>query len=308
MMKKKSWLSYYNGKLFKRSWIHLILLSSVVASSVANAATWNIIYPRPLTEADQRARYPLQLLALALDQTGVKYRLIPSDRIYSYSKALKQLAENRVLKVLWSMTDAPKEQMLRPIRIPIYKGLIGWRLFFIKQDRQSIFANVNDFDDLSKLKPIQGHDWTDTKILQSNGFDVITSTDYLALFSMLSQEQGDFFPRSVVEIWNEVSGEDNFDNAAVESYVGLHYRTAMYFFVNNNNVTLARLIEDGLEKAIANGKFDKLFMQEHQSTLEKSGIADRAFFALNNPLLPEKTPVIRKELWYQPEGMKMPTY
>lgn len=291
-------------KRLLRTLIGLLLFISLGTS----AATWNIIYPRPLTEADQRARYPLQLLALALDQTSVKYRLIPSDRIYSYSRALKQLTENRVLKVLWSMTDAQKEESLRPIRIPIYKGLIGWRLFFIQPERQAVFSDISRFDQLSLLKPIQGHDWTDTKILQSNGFDVITSTDYLALFSLLGKRQGDFFPRSVVEIWNEVGGEDNFDNALVENDLGLHYRTAMYYFVNKNNKTLARLIEDGLEKAIANGQFDALFMQVHKDTLEKSRIAERTFFALNNPLLPEKTPVIRKELWYQPTDMVLPTF
>jgi len=65
--------------------IFLLMLTSVESL----AASWRINYPRPLSESDRRADYPLKLLALALEQTGVNYRLIASDRILPQSKALK---------------------------------------------------------------------------------------------------------------------------------------------------------------------------------------------------------------------------
>lgn len=278
------------------------LILWVTLITPASAATWNITYPRPLTEFDQRSGYPVELLQLALDQTGVKYEMEASDRILLQAKALKQLAENREINVVWTMTDKTREDLLLPIRIPIFKGLIGWRVFLIKDRSRNRFAKIGSLQDLRNLTAIQGHEWPDTKILQANGFDVVTSKEYQALFSMLEQSRGDFFPRSLVEIWTELSSENVATSIDVESRFGVRYPTAMYFFVNKRNSTLARLIETGLEKAIANGEFDKLFQRVHSSALNRANMNRRQFFELTNPLLPENTPVERTELWYQPDS------
>lgn len=261
-------------------------------------ATWNITYPRPLTENDQRAQYPVKLLALALEQTGVNYSLEPTAMVLLQDKALKQLGENRNVNVVWSMTDNDREERLLPIRIPIYKGLIGWRLFMIREDRKTDFTSIDTMQGLQQYKPIQGYDWPDTKILQSNGFDVNTTKSYTGLFNMLAQQQGDFLPRSLIEVWAEYDKEDIDDSIIIEPTLGVKYPTAMYFFVNKNNRTLARLLEVGMEKAIKNGKFDELFEQQFAESFKRADIDNRFFFELTNPLLPETTPVDRKELWY----------
>lgn len=262
------------------------------------SATWTITYPRPLTENDQRTDYPVELIALALEQTGVNYRLTPSDAVLGQVKALKQLGENRGVNVVWSMTDKDREVNLLPIRIPIYKGLIGWRVFLVKKDKVSEFSRIKNLQGLIQHKPIQGAEWPDTKILQSNGFDVFTSKSYTSLFSMLTQGQGDFFPRSLVEVWGELDSEDLDESLVVEPSLGIKYPTAMYLFVNRNNKTLARLLEVGLEKAIANGQFDELFNEHFAQSLERANMDSRFFYEINNPLLPERTPIERAELWY----------
>lgn len=261
-------------------------------------ATWNITYPRPLTENDQRAEYPVKLLALALAQTGVNFSLEPTAMVLLQDKALKQLGENRNVNVVWSMTDNDREERLLPIRIPIYKGLIGWRLFMIHEDRKADFTAIDTMQGLQQYKPIQGYDWPDTKILQSNGFDVNTTKSYTGLFNMLAQQQGDFLPRSLIEVWAEYDKEDIDDSIIIEPTLGVKYPTAMYFFVNKNNRTLARLLEVGMEKAIKNGKFDALFERQFAESFKRADIENRFFFELTNPLLPETTPIDRKELWY----------
>ncbi|MFT4939213.1 MAG: hypothetical protein ACI88A_002247 [Paraglaciecola sp.] len=266
----------------------------------SQSAEWKISYPKPVSDEDLRTSYPVQLLSLALDQTGVNYRLVPSDKILQQSKALKRLEDNREVNVVWSGTDKQREERLLPIRIPIYKGLIGWRLMLIRNDMGERFKYIQKVEHLIKLNPLQGHDWPDTKILQANGFEVSTSNNYSSLFNMLRNAQGDFFPRSVVEVWGELSN-DNFNKKIIlESAIGIRYPTAMYFFVNKKSVPLANLLEQGLEKAIANGKFDELFLRVHQPILNKSNIKGRRFFDLENIFLPKETPLERTELWYQP--------
>jgi hypothetical protein len=68
--------------------------------------------------------------------------------------------------------------------------------------------------------------------------------------------------------------------------------------VNKKNVPLAKLIETGIEKAIENGKFDALFIANYQAYIDKAQIGNRHFYELENAVLPEETPIDRKELWF----------
>ena len=122
--------------------VKLIVGFALLVSLSAQAATWRITYPRPMSESDKRAIYPVKLLALALEQTGVQYSLMPSERIMLQNKALKRLMDSRDVNVVWSVTDKQREQQLLPIRIPIYKGLIGWRLLLIRDDMPARFKYV----------------------------------------------------------------------------------------------------------------------------------------------------------------------
>jgi len=278
----------------------LITFVLIFYSVLSHGASWQISYPRPLSDLDLRTAYPVKLLSLALDQTGVNYRLIPSDKILLQGKALKALAANREINVVWSGTNTQREEQLLPIRIPIYKGLIGWRLLLIRDDMSERFKYIQKSENLVKLIAVQGHDWPDTKILQANGFEVATANNYETLFDMVRKAQADFFPRSLVEVWGELANPVLSDRLVMEPNIVIRYPTAMYFFVNKKSVPLANLLETGLEMAIANGKFEELFLQVHQEMFNKFNIKERRFFDMENTFLPEATPLERKELWHQP--------
>ena len=182
----------------------LMTFWGLLLSPVADAALWTITYPRPIDDTDARTEYPIALLKLALEKTGVNYELLPSDRILLTGKALRQLRENREVNVVWSMTDTQREKDLLPIRIPIAKGLIGMRVFVINEEKKDKFAQVKSKGDLLKLTPLQGEEWPDTKILQANGFNVFTVPEFKQAYALLLQGKGDFFPRSVIEITAEM--------------------------------------------------------------------------------------------------------
>jgi len=273
-----------------------ILLFSVNAQS----ASWQITFPSSLDTASKIDEYPIKLLALALDQTGVSYQLIPSDNFLSKGKALDRLQDNREINIVWGMTNVQREKDLLPIRIPIFKGLIGWRLLLIRQDMAERFTYIQQFEHLVKLSPLQGRDWPDTKILQSNGFDVITERNQTSLMKMLGRAQGDFFPRSIIEVWEELerSKVANEIQIQIQPSLGIRYPAAIYFFVNKKSVPLANLIETGLEKAIENGTYEALFVESYKTYIEKAQIGNRTFYPLENAFLPEETPLDRKELWF----------
>lgn len=276
----------------------LLLFASVLASWSSVAATWEIRYPKPELDTDLRTTYPLQVLSLALEQTGVRYNLLPTQKVIGQGKSIKQLKANREVSVIWSMTDKIREEELLPVRIPIYKGLIGYRIFFVKSEHRSLFSSFSDISELRQYSPVQGYDWPDTKILQHNGFEVVTSNDFNAMYNILDVERANFFPRSVVEIWAELDRDNHSEYLAIEPHIALRYPTATYFFFNKKNLVLANLIETGLRRAIESGEFDKLFMQVHEGYLTRANINQRLIFELDNPVLPEATPVDDAKLWY----------
>ena len=291
----------HSFNLLKKAVIAAFALCSFVVITMAEAATWTITYPRPIDDSDARAQYPIALLKLALDKTGVNYELRPSDRILLTGKAMRQLRENREVNVVWSMTDSQREKELTPIRIPIAKGLIGLRVFVINQNKKAKFDDVLSLTDMRKLVPIQGEEWPDTKILQANGFNVFTVPEFREAYDMIKQGKGDFFPRSVMEVDAELEVEGRRNNLYLEPSMALYYPTAMYYFVSSSNKTLANLIETGLDRAIEDGSFDALFESTYAPILASLGVNERKIFTLENPLLPIETPLTNSALWYKPK-------
>ncbi|TKB05292.1 amino acid ABC transporter substrate-binding protein [Alteromonas portus] len=290
----------YSVNPLKKAVLVALALCSFIILPTVNAATWTINYPRPIDDTDARAQYPIALLKLALDKTGVNYELRPSDRILLTSKALRQLRENREVNVVWSMTDSQREKELTPIRIPIAKGLIGLRVFVINQNKKAKFNDVLSLTDMRKLVPIQGEEWPDTKILQANGFNVFTVPEFREAYNMIKQGKGDFFPRSVMEVNAELEVEGRRNSLYLEPSMALYYPTAMYYFVSSSNKTLANLIETGLNRAIDDGSFDALFESTYSPILESLGVNERKIFTLENPLLPIETPLTNSALWFKP--------
>lgn len=275
------------------------LLCGFAIISTATAATWQVTYAdweRPNSVFD---KYPVELLDLALSQTGVKYNLKPSNKKLSQSQATKQLMMGGGLNVVWASTDKYRDRELLPIRIPIFKGLIGWRTFLLSADDMADIDNVTSIEGLRNYTAVQGSKWVDTKILLANGFDVKTSEQYDELFLMTKQSPKVFFPRSVVEVDIEANSTQS-NGLVANKNIGIFYPLAFYFYVHKKDKLLAKVIEDGLEKAIEKGLFEQLFLRYHQTYLDEMRVSERQFLQLTNPLLPAETPLERRELWYQP--------
>lgn len=256
-----------------------------------------VVYPRPESSTDIRMDYPIELLKLALSKAGEPYELRPSQEYMQQNRALQQLTDDVELGVVWSMTSREREKDLLPIRIPIDKGLLGWRIFFVKRNNLKLLEQVQNLDQLRSLSAGQEHDWPDVEILAANGLKVVQSSNYESLFKMLERDRFDYFPRSIDEIWYEEKAHPGMD-IAVEQTIALQYPAAEYFFVNRKNNALADALERGLRLAIKDGSFDRLFTKYNGEAIRLANIKNRKLFKLENPLLPAATPLDQKELWF----------
>ncbi len=86
----------------------------------------------------------------------------------------------------------------------------------------------------------------------------------------------------------------------MDAHLAVHYPAAVYFFFNRCDASLAEAVTNGLELALADGSFDRLFLDYHGSLIERSRLRQRNVISLPNPLLPAETPLERRELWYSP--------
>ena len=253
-------------------------------------------YPIRETNGDQRYDYPRKLLELALSKTQTKYQVVYPSSPMNQERQVRELELGRSIDVGPIPTSAEREARLLPIRIPLNKGLLGWRLGLIRKGDKALLSKVKTLADLQRIRLGQGSEWPDTKILEGNGINVISGSTYQGLFKMLASKRFDYFPRSVMEIWSEL--DENKETMQIEQNLALHYFYDSYFFVNKHNKKLANDIREGLEKAIADGSFNKLFEEYWGEEVRKARLNERTVIELVNPLLSPETPSNRPELWY----------
>jgi hypothetical protein len=247
--------------------------------------------------ADANGRYATSMIKLALSYIDTPYRLEMVPGEITQARNVDEVVSGR-LDIMWAATDQDMEKLMLPVRIPLYKGLLGHRIFIIHRDNQAKFDRVRTFDDLRSFTFGQGATWADAKILEANGLKVVRANKYPSLFYMVDGGRFDAFPRGVQEPWGEIAQRPQLE-LAVEKRLMLVYRMPFYLFVGKDDVQLAADLEKGLRMAIADGKFDEIFYKDPtvKSVLEKVNLSERVVFQLENPTLPQETPVDDPTLW-----------
>lgn len=253
----------------------------------------------PLTE------YMVDAVELALSRIDHNYQIemVPGDLTQTRNI---EMVDSGELDIMSAATNKEMEELLEPVRIPLMKGLLGYRVMIIHADNQAYFDGIDTFDELKEVSMGQGTRWADTQILEHNGLNVVKVNKFPSLFYMVDAGRFDAFPRGVNEPFAEVEqwgkdgqwGEQGLE-LAVEKRLMLMYRMPFYMYTSKSRPQLAADIERGLNLAIADGGFDELFFGSDmvQDVLQKANMGQRKVFPLDNPTLPEATPVDRPELW-----------
>lgn len=279
-----------------------ILLSLLAAAALppAHAQTPAVItYPRYPALHQAPLEYAVALLKLALEKSGKPFELRESAQLMVQTRALHEIRRGGMIDVMWTMTTRQREAEMLPIRIPIDRGLIGWRIALLDSQHARLLRDVKSVADLAQFSAGQMSDWPDALILQQNGLPVDVAASYEGLFRQLNVGRIDYFPRSVMEIQAELASRGALP-LTIDRALLIRYPAATYFFVARHQVELARDIEAGLEKALADGSFDELFQRHFGQLANELGLGKRRLLELDNPGLPAETPLQRKQLWYRP--------
>lgn len=255
-------LVHTSMKAITKTFFYLALVFTYLVTSPCSLAAEKLRVIVPPDEHPQleHIQYFYSLLDLVLAKTAATdgdYEIVLYPKIINYERYL-QGVKIGIMDVIWTNTDKSREIELLPVHIPILKELNSYRVFFIRKEEQEIFDQVKTLDDLRKLKCGQGSSWPDTTILRNNGFHVVTAIRQDSLQKMLESKRFDFYPRGLYEIWREQAANTD-ANIVIEKNIMIYYDSPIYFFVNKNNKKLAERIERGLNIAINDGSFDRLF-------------------------------------------------
>ena len=277
----------------------LVLLATFALTASVRAEQIRIPVKVQSTQLEQPSDYFTTLLLMALEASKARNEeidIIFSPRDYSQARWINMLQTDKSNFVIWTMTDKEREQQLRPIRIPLFKGLFGYRALLIRKGEQARFDQVKTAADLASFLGGQGTHWPDTLILQANGLRLTTAETTESLFRMINAKRFDYFPRGISEAWFELLQRKD-TGLIVEENLLLYYPTDIYFFVNKENEALALRIEKGMEALIDNGKFDQFFYNHPRVSSGLARVKSRRIIELKNPYLPAETPVDNPRYW-----------
>jgi hypothetical protein len=234
--------------------------------------------------------YRWKLLELALahaPQGGEASRLTPFAEDITQNRGV-QLLQSGAIDVIALGTNAERESQMRPIRIDILRGIVGFRIFVIRAADQARIARMDEKALRQQLTFGLNSQWADLPIMRANGFTVETSTSYENLFGMLTAGRFDAFPRGLNEAARELEErKQSYPQLAVEQTRALFFPFPIYFWVRQENVELAQRIERGLKLALADGSFRQLFETYHATEIALLAKDKRQVIRLANPILPK---------------------
>ncbi|TMP28217.1 hypothetical protein CWB99_12465 [Pseudoalteromonas rubra] len=266
------------------------LIASIFTSSHSLGADL-VRYNVSKAYADPKQDYYIAVLRLALNKSRDKYGPYQlSENSFDHTpqgRTLEILEQGKLLDVHWTMTSQQRETQLAAVYVPLLKGMMGARIFLAHKD---ILPKLNQLHSPAQLMDLfigSGIDWPDTKIYEKNGFIVVTSVASL-LPRMLEEKRFELFPRALHEPWAELP---NLKGVVVEPRFAFCYPTAMYFFVNKHNTRLKARLTYGLQKAIDDGSFNRLFVAHPitRDAIRLSKFNERQTLKLQNPELSART-------------------
>ena len=279
----------------------LLLLCMVLPCRAADVIEVGYTGTDSVNIKDDRNLYFIELLSQALARSGKPYKPVMSVRGATHARQMQMVVDG-LIDVLWDAPGPEVDKRLIPIEIPIDKGLIGWRIFFINAEDQALFAKVTTEAQLKKIPLGQVKYWHDTSILKANNFNLVETPSYTGTFKMLTSKRFNYFPRSIAEIWDEeINQQSMLTNVVIEQHLVLQYPIAYFYHVNKNNTVLAQDIQRGLESMLRDGSFDKLFQQYNGDFIAKANLKNRHVIRVKNPFMSDKTYRKFEHFWFNPE-------
>lgn len=274
-------------------------------ASLANEAGVELRIPNPRSAFDISHDYYTNLITKAFKKGSSEHsapRLIQTFPMQQ-GRAFNELKRGENIDLFWMGTDRYKERQLTAVKIPLERGLMGFRRFIIHRDNQALFDSLSSLEELSQLTACQGTHWPDRKILEHAGLRVEASPVYEHHFDKLSAKRCDYFPRGFHEGIAEIEQRKHlYPDLMLYEKIVLYYPFTVYAFFSEKYKALAKQLEDGLHQMIADGSFEQ-HMSEHPLTAHVFPLSqwqDSLILHIENPDISKEQIKQQTKFWLQP--------
>lgn len=283
-----------------------LLMTTLVAASVhvCLAAPIEVITSRPESATDTRYEHANLVLKHLLKITEKQFgpaEFKQAAEVMSRDRTLTELVKGETIHIAAEAAKPEWVRDLKPIYIPINKGITGYRVFLISKDSQARLSNITTMDELKHIKTGSGTQWSTTKVLRDAGFTVVGTTKLEGLFWMLMGDRFDVLPRGINEAPSELASHQKlFPDMRIEENLAVYIPLPTFFFVSPNQPKLIERVKVGLEMMYADGSFDEIFYSYHMKMIEDAKLGSRKIFPLANPTLPKEVPLDEARYWFKP--------
>ncbi|GAB2881830.1 hypothetical protein GCM10027046_07700 [Uliginosibacterium flavum] len=285
----------------------LFLLSALLGPQVAQADDV-LIRNRPNVGVNQRLEFSDLVLEEAMRRTQKKYgpyRIEWTTGTIARERSLIELVSGETHNTTIVASQPSWEEQLLPIWIPVDMGLQNYRISLTTKAAQPRLSAVRALDELKALRAGIGAAWSSRKIMDANGFNLVIGENFEPILRMLLADRSDYFPRGVNEVFVEFDARsaDN-PELVVESDIVLEYPLPTYIFVSPKAPRLHQRLSEGMEVMVRDGTLRKMVMDYYADMIKRANFCARRLFRIENHLVSEKTPLQRKELWFDPYDPK----
>lgn len=172
------------------------------------------------------------------------------------------------------------------VKAPICKGLLGWRLMIVARSRESEFSTLT-FEQLKAKRVGVPDTWVDAELFRHNGFDVLEKGSLDEMLNWLADGVVDFITLGANEAHDILDQYPELKlKLAVEMTTSLYYPFPVVFYINPENLALAKAVEQGINRAKKEGTLDLLFQTYFGEVITAVDLNRRHVLSLENPLLP----------------------
>ncbi len=287
------------------------LLPFAVASGPALAIDsrvpdWHFVHNGPEVPGDTRHEHHWRVLRAALAATEAKYgpfSMASSGFMNESRQLLEMKAAAGSINSLALAGSAPLDKSLISVKVPVDRGLLGYRVFLIRAADQAVFDQVRTLEDLRRLRLGTQTDWVDAAVFRAADFKLVTGNNYASLFAMLMAGRFDALGRGVGEIEGELANfGPRYPGMAIEQHLLLHYPMSVYFWFPRTaqGERHAARVREGMTAIANNGTLDRLFRQEFQAVIQRVHLRERRVLSIANPTQPLDQPFDKKDWWFDP--------
>lgn len=275
----------------------------IIATSHYAVAKDTIYLNKAVFDNDQRMAYKLEVLEAALQKTVADYGefgIVEVNLPAVTPRAKIEVLSAKNINLMMAVTTNELENTLLPIRIPIRRGILNYRLIVITKDNLNEFSDINSFEDLKALSVGLKRSWATTALFKFHHFNVIEIPTLNGVFKMVASGRTKYVPRGINEIYHEVnSRSQQLTNLIIEPTLALYIKAPYYVFVSPKHPKLAKRLEEGLEIMVKDGTHKAIFDKYYREKIRLADIKRRKVIVINTPDLSEETPLERKELWFE---------